>query len=66
MCSVSLVPKEGGSRSLNRSLKQGFPFFVLAAAINLDHCHDYYLKIYTRDKCLLYPVSFVTSILEGK
>ena len=35
MCSVSFVPKEGGSRSLNRSLKQGFPLFVLAMAITL-------------------------------
>ena len=64
MCSVSLVPEEGGSRSLIVHSNKVFPSVPLP---RLDHCHDYYLKVYTTDKhCLLYPVSVVTSILEGK
>ena len=64
MCSVSLVPEEGGSRSL---IVHSNKVFLSVPLPRLDHCHDYYLKVYTTDKhCLLYPVSVVTAILEGK
>ena len=48
MCSVSLVPKEWGGRSLNPLLKQGFAPFCL--------CHDYYLTVFTRDKHWLFTL----------
>ena len=35
---------------------------------NIDYrcSQDYYLKVFTRDKLTIYPVSIVTSISEGK
>ena len=54
---LSLVPKRG-SRDLNPLFKQNFA--------PLCPCHDCYLKVFPRDKHCLYPVSVVTSNLEGK
>ena len=41
MCSVSLVPKEQGGRSLNPLLKQGFVFLCPYHDYYLDFCRDY-------------------------
>ena len=70
MCSISLVPKkEWGRRrcrSLNPLFKQGFAPLCLCQGYYLDYCHDYYLKVFTRDKDWLSTLFLVTSILEGK
>ena len=49
MCSVSLVPKGGGGRGdLNPLFKQDF--------VPLCPCHDYYFKVFIRDKHWLFII----------
>ena len=62
MCSVSLVRKEEGGRSLNPSLTHGFVPFVLA----LTPAMTITLTCLQKTNLAIYPVSVVTSILEGK
>ena len=68
MCSVCLLLKEEEGRSLNALLKQGFAPLCPCHDYNIDYrcSQDYYLKVFTRDKLTIYPVSIVTSISEGK
>ena len=47
-CVVSLFQKRGEQRSLHPLLKQGFT--------SLCPCHDYYLKVFTRDKHWLFTL----------
>ena len=58
LCSVSSVPKERGMeiRSLNPLLKQGFTPLCPCRDCYLDYCHDYYLKVFTRDKHWLFTL----------
>ena len=48
MCSVSLSQKTGKWRSLSSLLKREFAF--------LCPCHDYYFKVFTRDKHWLFTL----------
>ena len=68
-CVVSpLSQKREGGGSLNPLLKQGFAPVCPCHDYNLDYrcSQDYYLKVFTRDKLTIHPVSIVTSISEGK
>ena len=67
MCSVFLVPKKGGGdgevgggsgkqRFHNPLLKQGFAPLFPCCDYYLDYCHDYYLKVFTRDKDWLFTL----------
>ena len=53
-----LSQKGGRGRSLNPLPKRDFA--------PLCPCHDYYLKLFTKDKDWLLTVSVVTFISEGK
>ena len=59
MCSVSLIPRERGGRSLKPFLKEGF-----APSLSLPLLLLY--SIYKRQILAIYSASVVTSILESK
>ena len=56
MCSVSLNPKRGRRRSLNPLLNQGFASLCPCHDCYLDYCHDYHLKVFTRNKHWLFTL----------
>ena len=49
-------PKRRGAESLKPFLKQGFTPLCPCLDYYLDYCHDYYLKVFTRDKHWLFTL----------
>lgn len=58
MCSVSLVPREGGAEMPLSFTQTGFALLCPCHGYDLDYGHDYYLKgVYKRQTLALYNVS---------
>ena len=58
MCSVSLVPKEGGAEMPLSFTQTEFALLCPCHGYDLDYGHDYYLKdVYKRQTLALYHVS---------
>ena len=49
-------PKRRGAESLKPFLKQGFTPLCPCLDYYLDYCHDYYLKVFTRNKHWLFTL----------
>ena len=56
ICSVSLVPKRGRVDSPQLFTQQGFAPLCPCHDFYLDYCHNYYLKVFTRDKDWLFTL----------